>query len=174
MEIFGRKGISWNHFSQYSQPILVILLLFIVCNNTPAVNAQYHHRTRYSKHLASCYKDNDCESDTRTYLRCHERVCQCPRIYHFDEELNRCLIRVGGSCTVGSKDQFCVAYATCHPDSKSVSTGKCKCRSRFWENIDNLCVSGSSINKPYLNVLTLTSLIVVAIRGLCRLPVSIL
>lgn len=127
----------------FSLLLVVGALLLTVTSQTTRVHAQ---RSTYSKHYASCSSDRDCDA-SRTFLRCHEHICQCPLISNFDEEVNRCLIRVGGSCTIGSKNQFCVAYAMCESHSKSSLAGRCKCRSRYHESIDGLCNSAPISSK---------------------------
>jgi len=97
-----------------------------------------------SKYSSACISDSDCET-TRTFLRCAGQTCKCPAVNHFDVEINRCLIRVGGTCEVRSKTQYCVSYAECKANSgKSSTVGTCQCRNRYKETIDSLCTSSST------------------------------
>lgn len=119
--------------------ILVLFFFQVLPANAQAPSTNGH----LTKHQAKCTADKDCDSSI-TFLRCANKVCQCPRIHHFDEELNRCSIRVGGVCEVGSTRQFCVPYANCESHSKGKGTqGMCKCKSKFRETIESLCVSSA-------------------------------
>jgi len=95
-----------------------------------------------TKNLAQCTSDSDCDS-SKTFLRCSNKQCQCLYVNYFDEEMNRCLIRVGASCEVKGKSQYCVAFADCKPNSSGGKEGTCHCRPKYKETIAGLC-SGSS------------------------------
>lgn len=131
----------------------ICLLTLVIVFLTPPTTAQRPSTSSnpYSKNFAVCSSDKDCDT-YQTFLRCHERKCQCSAINHFDEELNKCLIRVGGVCTAKSKEQYCVAYANCETRGKIGNTGECKCRSKFRRTIDDLCVSGAESSYRHHNI----------------------
>lgn len=130
--------------------LLTLVTVFVV--SSPATAQRPNTSSNpYSKNFAVCSSDRDCDTN-QTFLRCHERKCQCSAINHFDEELNKCLIRVGGVCTAKSKEQYCVAYANCETRGKIGNTGECKCRSKFRRTIDDLCVSGAESSHRHHNI----------------------
>ncbi len=113
--------------------LLLITWIIVVVQSSPQ-----------SKNLSKCSVDIDCDS-SRTFLHCFNKQCQCSAINFFDVETNRCLIRVGGSCQVRSKTQYCVAFAECNKSSTEKPTaimGTCHCRPKHKETIDSLCSRG--------------------------------
>jgi len=120
-------------------PLIVLLTALWIHSSdaaTPTVSK--------TKNLAQCTSDSDCDS-SKTFLRCSNKQCQCLYVNYFDEEMNRCLIRVGASCEVKGKSQYCVAFADCKPNSSGgkEAAGTCHCRPKYKETIAGLC-SGSS------------------------------
>ncbi|ODM99672.1 hypothetical protein Ocin01_06997 [Orchesella cincta] len=126
-------------FCNWSSCWSVYLLILLITFQILVTNAQKPSNTHVTKHQSTCNSDKDCDS-TITFLRCAESKCQCPIINLFDEELNRCSVRVGGVCEVGSKTQFCVAHADCQQKGKGAH-GVCKCKTRYEDNINGVCVS---------------------------------
>jgi len=122
-------------------PLLVTLTLWILPNTSNAATPIVSK----TKNLAQCNADTDCDS-SKTFLRCHNKQCQCLYVNYFDEEINRCLIRVGASCEVRSKFQYCVANADCKPNSNvsNAKEGTCHCRPKHKETIDGLCSTSTS------------------------------
>jgi len=121
-------------------PLLMTLTLWILPNASNAATPTVSK----TKNLAQCTTDTDCDS-SKTFLRCSNKKCQCLYVNYFDEEINRCLIRVGASCEVRSQSQYCVAYADCKPKSNgsTAKEGTCHCRPKYKETIDGLCAAGS-------------------------------
>jgi len=125
---------------------------------TPAVSK--------TKNLAQCTSDADCDA-SKTFLRCSNKQCQCPYINYFDEEINRCLIRVGASCEVRSKSQYCVAFADCKPNSNvnTAKEGTCHCRPKYKETISGLCSGGGSRVKVSYDLVFYSTLLLCLIRA---------
>ncbi|CAL8088105.1 unnamed protein product [Orchesella dallaii] len=138
--VFNRSSSLWWNV----HPILLLIFFQVFLANAQKPFSSSTSNGHLTKHQSTCSSENDCDSSI-TFLRCANKICQCPRINHFDEELNRCSIRVGGVCELGSKKQFCVAYANCESSTKGNkgTQGVCKCKPKFKETIESLCVSSA-------------------------------
>lgn len=144
------------------------VLFIIVTILIPSVFSTPKAAPVSSKNLSPCTIDADC--DSKTFLRCFQNKCQCSAINYFDEEINRCLIRVGGTCQVKSKIQYCVAFAECvaTPSSSSRGSsgqdmGSCRCRPKHKETMQSLCSNAQLIAPQNAHILIPLSILVRAI-----------
>jgi len=136
--------------------VSLIILFSIFLGTCSSASSSSSSPKSSSTLLAKCSSDSDCSSST-TFLQCSNQQCRCSAIMHFDEEMNKCLIRAGVSCEVRSKSKFCVAFSECKPSGKDSLKGTCECRPKHKQTIDNLCSSSMStiVNHTSLLILSL-------------------